>query len=70
MRRHGQGNAQFASEYEGRTYYLANAKAKKMFDKAPEKYTVAYDGWCATAMAKEMQVASDPSLFVVRDGFC
>jgi len=39
-----------------------------MFDKAPESYVVAYDGWCATGMANGMKVASDPRVFVVRDG--
>ena len=63
-----QGNPKFASEYQGRTYYLANGKAKKMFDKAPQDYSVAYDGLCATGMAHGMKVASDPNLFIVQDG--
>jgi len=62
------GDPQFASEYQGKTYYLANGDAKKVFDKAPEDYVVAYDGWCATAMAKGMKIESDPTIFVVRDG--
>jgi len=62
------GNSQFASEYQGKTYALANGEAKKMFDKAPEDYVVAYDGWCATGMAHGMKVESDPTVFVVRDG--
>jgi YHS domain-containing protein len=62
------GDPKFASEYEGTTYYLANGKAKKMFDKAPQDYVVAYDGWCATGMAHGMKVESDPTVFVVRDG--
>lgn len=62
------GDAQFASEYKGKTYYLANGDAKKMFEGAPERYLVAYDGWCATAMAKGMKIESDPTIFVVRDG--
>ena len=62
------GNPNFASEYQGTTYYLANGKAKKMFDKAPQDYVVAYDGWCATGMAHGMKVESDPTLFVVDDG--
>jgi YHS domain-containing protein len=63
-----QGNPKFASEYQGQTYYLANGKAKKMFDKAPQDYSVAYDGLCATGMAHGMKVASDPNLFIVQDG--
>jgi YHS domain-containing protein len=63
-----EGDAKFASDYKGKTYYLANADAKKMFEGSPERYLVAYDGWCATAMAKGMKVESDPTIFVVRDG--
>jgi YHS domain-containing protein len=63
-----EGSAKFASEYQGKTYHLANAKAKKMFDAAPDSYAVAYDGWCATAVANGMKVASDPTIFEVRDG--
>jgi len=62
------GDPKFASEFEGETFYLANAKAKKMFDKDPAAYVVAYDGWCATGMAHGMKVESDPAVFVVRDG--
>jgi YHS domain-containing protein len=63
-----EGDSKYASEYQGKTYYLANGKAKKMFDKSPESYLVAYDGLCATGMAHGMKVASDPMLFVVEDG--
>jgi YHS domain-containing protein len=62
------GDPKFASVHDGKTYHLTNAKAKKMFDKAPEDYTVAYDGWCATAMAQGKKIESDPTLFVVGDG--
>jgi YHS domain-containing protein len=62
------GDPEFSSEYMGKTYHLTNAKAKKMFDKAPESYPIAYDGWCATAMAQGKKIESDPTLFVVRDG--
>ena len=62
------GDPKFVSEYEGETYYLANAMAKEMFDKAPASYVAAYDGWCATAVANGMMVESDPTVFVVRDG--
>jgi len=62
------GDPNFVSEYEGETYYLANAMAKEMFDKAPASYVVAYEGWCATAVANGMKVDSDPTVFVVRDG--
>jgi YHS domain-containing protein len=39
-----------------------------MFEAAPDSYAVAYDGWCATAVANGMKVESDPTIFVVREG--
>ena len=64
------GDATFSSvsSVDGRTYYLSNAMAKEMFDKMPAKYTPAYEGFCATAVAQGMKVKSDPKLFVVESG--
>jgi YHS domain-containing protein len=62
------GNSQHKSEFQGRTYYLTNADAKKMFDADPAKYVPAYDGLCATAVAQGMKLASDPKLFAVHNG--
>ena len=64
------GDASFSSvsPVDGRTYYLSNAMAKEMFDKMPAKYTPAYEGFCATAVAQGMKVKSDPKLFVVESG--
>jgi len=62
------GDAAYSSERNGHTYLFANGDAKKMFDSAPEKYLPAYDGWCATAVARGMKVASDPTLFSVTNG--
>lgn len=49
-------------------YVFANADAKKMFEADPAKYTVAYDGHCATAMAMGKLYPSDPEVFTVKDG--
>jgi YHS domain-containing protein len=62
------GSADHASVYEGRTYHLTNAQAKKMFDASPAKYVPAYDGLCATGVAMNMKLESDPELFVVHNG--
>ena len=56
------------SSVDGQTYQLSNAMAKDMFDKMPEKFTPAYEGFCASAVAKGMKLKSDPKLFVVADG--
>lgn len=55
-------------EHEGHHILLANEKAKAMFEADPEKYRVAYDGWCATAMAMGKELASDPTVFTRVDG--
>jgi YHS domain-containing protein len=57
-----------SSTYKGKTYLLANADAKKMFDAAPEKYVPAYDGICATGVAMGMKLESSPELFTIHDG--
>ncbi len=64
------GDAKFASvsKVDGQTYLLSSGMAKDMFDKMPEKYTPAYQGYCATAVAKGMKLKSDPKLFVVENG--
>ena len=63
-----EGDAKYSSIYEGETYYLANADAKKMFDADPEKYLPKYAGYCATAVAMDKLMESDPQLFSVYDG--
>lgn len=62
------GDAKFSSKHAGRTYWFVSADAKKLFDAAPAKYTIAYDGYCATAVAEGMKVTSDPTQFTVKDG--
>ncbi len=62
------GDSQFSSTYEGKTYYLANADAKKMFDAEPEKYLPKYNGYCATAVAMGKKMESDPEIFSVYNG--
>ncbi|MDP1569302.1 MAG: YHS domain-containing (seleno)protein [Vicinamibacterales bacterium] len=62
------GNPAISSTHKGKTYLLANADAKKMFDAAPEKYVPAYDGICATGVAMGMKLESKPDLFVVHEG--
>ena len=42
--------------------------AKEMFEAHPEKYDVAYDGYCATAVSMGKRFESDPTLFTVVDG--
>ncbi len=62
------GDPSQKSTYKGQTYLFANADAKKMFEAAPEKYLPAYNGYCATAVAQGMKLASDPKIFAVHNG--
>ena len=34
-----ESQAQFKSDYKGKTYYFCSAGCKKAFEKTPEKYT-------------------------------
>lgn len=64
------GDPKFASEYEGKTYYLSSEGAKKMFDAEPAKFAEAYqyDTYCATGVALGKKLATDPSIFSTIDG--
>jgi YHS domain-containing protein len=68
MEKSVKGDAKYSSTYEGKTYYIANADAKKMFDADPKKYLPKYDGYCATAVAMGKLIESDPQLFSVYNG--
>ena len=62
------GDPKYPSVHNGRLYYLANADAKKAFDANPEKFTIAYDGWCTTGVALGKKLESDPTLFIIHSG--
>jgi len=62
------GDPKFTSKVDGQTYQLSNAMAKEMFDKDTAKFTPSYQGYCATAVAQGMKLASNPELFVVEGG--
>lgn len=68
MKQAVKGSPEHTSVYQGKTYHLTNAEAKKMFDSSPAKYVPAYDGLCATGVAMGMKLESDPTLFVVHNG--
>ncbi len=62
------GSAEFASTYQGKTYYLVNQGAKDLFDKNPEKFLPEYDGYCAYGMTFGKKFPVDPTVFTVVDG--
>lgn len=57
------GDAKYSSKYEGKTYYMMSADAKKMFDADPAKYLPKYNGYCTTALAMGKKLKSDPEIF-------
>lgn len=62
------GKPEFASTYNGVTYYLVSADAKKIFDNDPEKYLPAFGGWCAFGMSVEDKFPVDPTNFKIVNG--
>ena len=62
------GSLEYASEYNGVTYYFVSADAKKLFDADPDKYVPAYGGWCAFGMAVQDKFPVDPTNFKIVDG--
>ncbi|MGC8916768.1 MAG: YHS domain-containing (seleno)protein [Thermoanaerobaculum sp.] len=63
-----EGKPELATEFQGQTFYLANADVKKMFEAEPAKYVPAYNGYCATAMAQGKKLEANPKLFAVKNG--
>ena len=62
------GDPKFAVKADGETYWFVSKDAKKAFKKTPEKFDVAYDGWCATGIAMGKKIPVDPKMFSVVDG--
>ena len=62
------GSAEYASVRDGKTYWFVNEGARDLYEKSPNKYDVAYDGWCATGLAYGKRIPSDPTVFSVHDG--
>jgi hypothetical protein len=55
--------------YQGVTYRFSTDANRELFKKNPEKYTPAYNGWCAWAMSElDAKVDIEPSAFDVHKG--
>ena len=63
-----QGKPEYSSTYEGKLYYFVSEEAKQEFDKTPDKYLPAYDGWCAFGLSIEKELEADPTNFKIIDG--
>ena len=62
------GKPQYASEYNGVTYYFVSEDAQKAFKQNPGKYTPAFGGWCAFGMSVSDKFPIDPTNFKIVDG--
>jgi YHS domain-containing protein len=62
------GSSEFASDYQGATWYFASAENKALFDADPAKYAPAYGGWCSAGASKGKKVATLPELWTIVDG--
>lgn len=63
------GDAKIQAQHDGATYQFSNDTNKQEFLKNPGKYTPAFGGWCAYAVAeKKEKVEVDPKSFLVQDG--
>lgn len=62
------GKAEYASTYNGVTYYLVSTDARDMFEQDPEKYIPAFGGWCAFGMSISDKFPVDPTNFKIVDG--
>jgi YHS domain-containing protein len=65
MNKSVKGDAKYSSMHNGDTFWFVNADAKAMYDKDPEGYTPQYHNYCATGVAMDMKIVSDPTLFTV-----
>lgn len=62
------GQAGFALQVDGVTYYFVDQANQAVFSKDPEKFMPAYGGWCAWAMLDGERVEVDPGLYKIIGG--
>ncbi len=63
------GSAAISHVHKDTKFYFYSEENKKKFVANPQKYTPAYNGWCAYAMAKTGKLVSiNPKRFKVVDG--
>lgn len=62
------GKPELSVTRDGATYWFATEANKKKFEADGKKYEPAYEGWCATAVAKGRKYRIDPTNFKVTNG--
>jgi YHS domain-containing protein len=66
--KHALGSVQFASQYEGVTFYFASAAHKALFDKEPTKYLPQYGGYCANGIVYGIPWGGDADSWMMLNG--
>ena len=61
------GNGNSVSEQNGVTYLFSSEENKKAFDKNPDKYLPAYNGWCAFGVSVGKKFSADPEEWEIVD---
>ncbi|MCO6436015.1 MAG: hypothetical protein J5J06_02890 [Phycisphaerae bacterium] len=64
------GKEEFKLTRLGETYYFADAEARAMFEKDPERYTPRLSGWCVLTLGGPYgnRLEGDPEVFRIIDG--
>lgn len=63
-----EGQSQFQTDYQGKTYQFANQAHLALFQAEPAKYVPEYGGYCAFAMSKGQKAPIDPTAWRIVDG--
>lgn len=62
------GRPEFAVEHEGITYLLTSQEQVEVFKASPDRFVLAYGGWCAFGMAIQDKFPVDPTRFKIVNG--
>lgn len=62
------GKKEFSLTQDGVTYLFSSEANKSKFAANVKKYTPAYEGWCATAVAKGVKFDIDPENYKITEG--
>ncbi len=62
------GDPKISSEWDGGTYYFANAANRELFTKSPEKYAPQYGGFCANGAPYSVLLGGGPDAYKIVDG--
>lgn len=62
------GLSDHAAFHNGMSYYFASSANRDLFLSDPTRFAPQYDGFCAYAMARNMEARGDPRIYRVVDG--